>query len=426
MKKKAILVICLSLLFILMAFKPNAWSRTKSYYSGEAVSYDGKTVFATANTGALELFILDGDEIVRTAMFKPKFVSLPKGGENYSDLEFSNDGGRLYLYLTDGRYLYKYDVSNPYSPKMMEKLKDNSWDWFHQITKTDDYLVTIGSNDIKFWNYDLKVVNAYKLDYEKAENVSVSRDSRYIFTIVDNVLGVYSTEDRKSIANIWIETAEDNIQGVYYDEARKEIFVTDNEALKVFSLQGALKRKFEHTSEYGYDVAVSALSDSVYFSDGIGIVKNDKRTMRALDWKHTTAYTEGRSWTMDIEVVGDYDGDKIVAFNNSEILVLDSDLELIDSFKATEVDEAPIEKLSLSLDKKRGYSGDYLTVSGQGFEANEEIKVKMGRESWMTNTDSNGRFKRTITIVDINPGITSIKVDGLRSGLTYSISFQVD
>lgn len=420
------MALCLSLVLILFIFKPEAQSRTKAYYSGEAINYDNGLVFATTNTGALELFILDSGEIVRTAMFKPKFVSLPKGSDSYHDLEFDIVNDRLYLYLTDGRYLYKFDVSNPFSPKLLEKLKDNSWDWFMKIESTDDHLVTVGTNDIKFWNRDLQVVSTHKIEHDKIENISFSRDGKYIFSLVDNVLNVYETKDRKVSTRIWLEAKEANIKGVYYDISNKEIFITDDEALKVFSPSGKLLRSFEHTSDFGFDVAPSNLDNTVYFSDGIGIVKSDKRTLKALDWEYTTSYTKGRSWTTDIEVVSDPSGDKVVAFNNSEIIVMDKDLGLIDLFRASAVDEAPIEKLYLKLDKTQAFAGEHLTVSGGGFSPNEELTISMGKDKWAAASDANGRFKRVIEVTDVTPRLIDIKVDGSNSGLSYSISFKIN
>lgn len=424
---KIVAVACLSFIFIFVAWQPDAQSRTKVYYSGEAVTFNDNLIFATVNTGALELFSLEGKKIVRTAMFKPRFVSLPKGSDTFNDLQFDVSGGRLYLYLVNGTYLYKFDVSDPYSPRLVDKIRDNSWDWFLQLDKTNDYLVTIGTNGIKYWNDDLQVVNSYKVDFKKADNVSFSSDGKLIFYLVDNTLEVYDTNKREVITSISLASKEEGLKRVYSDPVKNEIYVVDDEALKVFNLEGKELRRFDHTSDHGYDVKASSVSNSIYFSDGIGVVKNDKNSLKPVDWKYTNNIGSGdNAWAMGIEVAGDSSGDKLVVFNNSEILVMDNNLELIDYFKSTDIDEAPIEALYLRTDKSNGFPGDYLTVSGGGFDINEEIVVKMGNEKWLANTDSNGRFKRTINIVDVKPQMIDIKVDGVQSKLTYSISFKID
>ncbi len=417
--------ICLSFILMFVVWQ-GAESRTKVYYSGEAVSFNNKLVFATVNTGSLELFTLEGEKIVRTALFKPRFIRLPKGSTNFHDLQFDINNGKLYLYLINGTYLYKYDISNLYSPRLVEKIRDNAWDWFLQLDKIDNNLVTIGTKEIKYWNNNLQVINSFKVNYQKPENVSFSSRGDLIFSLIDNTIEIFDTEKREVVNKIWFSSKGESIKGIYSDFLKNEIYITDDQALKVFNLDGVELRRFNHTSDYGYDVESSSVSNSVYFSDGIGIVKNDKNSLKAIDWVYTTNIGSNNSWSMDIEVVGDGSGDKIVVFNNSEILVMDNDLEIIDYFKASEIDQSPIESLYLKTDRNNGFAGDYLTISGGGFEMNEEIEIKMGKEKWLTSTDSNGRFKRTITIINIKPQMTDIKVDGKRSKLSYSIGFKID
>ncbi len=427
MKKRSIAVIvCLSLVFIFLAWRPGAQSRTKNYMSGEAVSFNNNLFFATVNTGGLELFEATGNKVVRTASFKPRFVNLPKGAETYNDLQFDVQGSSLYLYLSDGRYMYRYDITNPYSPRLMDTIKDNTWDWFMQIDKTNDYLVTIGTKEIKFWNKDLQVVNSYKVKYQKAENVSVSVDSKYIFTIIDNALSIYETNTRKIISTIWLNVKEDSIRKIYFDTNRNELYVADDTALKVFDLTGKELRHFKHTSDHAYDVVPSSISDSVYFSDGIGVVRNDKLDLKAVDWKYTSESNTGVSWAMGMRVVGDNSGDKIVVFNNNEIIVLDNKLDTLGRFASTAIDEAPIEALNIKLDKTHGFASDYIMVSGGGFAVNEAIVIKMGNEKWNFSTDSNGRFIGTINAVSVRPQVIDIKVDGLTSKLSYSTTFKID
>ncbi len=425
-KTKIFLTLSLSLILLFAVGDANVQSRTKVYYSGESIVYHNNLLFATVNTGALELFQLKNKQIVRTAMLKPEFVHLPKGLENFNDLQFVADSNKLYLYLSNGRYLYRYDVSDPYHPRLLDKIKDNAWDWFRQISKTDDYLVTIGSKEIKFWNQDLQVVKAYQLDYQKAENVFVSFDSQWIFTLIDNKIFVYSTAERTIKTQISFVAIDNNLRELYFDDNKKELYVVDDTALKVFDLNGQELRSFVHKGDHGYSVRSSVISNSVYFSDGLGIVRNDKNTLKALSWKYTTDIATHHDWAMGISVSADNTGDKIVVFNNNEILVLNNDLQMIDYWQATEIDLAPIEKLHLELDKKEAFPGDYVTIYGGGFAVNEELSIQMGQDKWTVMTDNNGRFQRTFTVVDIKPQITDIKVDGLQSKLTYSISFRVD
>ncbi|PLX28099.1 hypothetical protein C0583_02605 [Candidatus Parcubacteria bacterium] len=427
-KTKTILIVALSLVMLFVVVSPDLQSRTKVYYSGEAITFHNKLVFATTNTGAVELFVLEDNNIVRTAAFKPEFTRLPKGSDTFYDVEFSTVNGKLYMYLSNGTYLSKYDISDPYRPVLVDKLRDNAWDWMMQIETTDDYLVTIGSKEIKFWNSDMQVVNAFDLGYEKTENITISENGEYIFVFVGSLVEIYSTEKREVVADIYYTKNEDSSRGVYYDADKQEIYLVDDEALRVFDINGNEIRRFKHTSNLGYDVEESRRDSSVYFSDGIGVVKSNKEDLKALDWQYTTEIGAGRGWAMDIEVSADSKGDKIVIFNNNEILVLDEDLDLIDTYEARELDYAPIEDLSLSLDKTNTLSYNYVTVSGQGFGLNEKLEITIPgyRDAkWSASSDSNGRFTRTILIPRMKAQTIDIRVEGMASELTYSISLNV-
>lgn len=430
--KKSALILCLVVAMVFIVAKPYASSKIQAYYSGEAISYNNSVVIGTVNTGAMELFTMEGEELVRTASFNPKFTQLPRGLDKYMDLEFVEEGSKLYLYLTNGVYLYKYDVSNPYSPKLLSKQRDGGWDWFYQIEQIDDYLVTIGNKNIKLWNTDIMdVVKTYDVVYDKTRpnQVIVSDEGDYIFSIVDDKIHIYDTDKREVIKSIAFTVKDKNSnRSLYFDSAREEIYMADDIALKVFDMDGRELRRFNHKSDRGYDVRPASFGSSVYFSDGLGIVKSNMLDLEAQDWVYTTGIGSAKNtWAMDIEVVSSYKGDSIVVFNNNEILVLDKNLDMVDYFVATETTTYPVEDLSLKLDKNHAFPGDAIMVSGTGFELNEEIKISLKNKKWTAKADERGRFVTTIQIDDeLKPQKADIKADGLASGLTYSISFKID
>ena len=162
-KKSVALIILFAVAITFFAVSPTK-SRTKSYYSGDAVSYNGKIFIGTTNTGAFELFSLENDLIYKKATIQSADAPLAK---NFIDAKFSAESGKLYVYLVNGRYLYKYDITNPIAPKQVLKIKDNSWDWFVKVDVVNGNLVTVGSKGVKIWNKDYQVIDAYNMINEK-------------------------------------------------------------------------------------------------------------------------------------------------------------------------------------------------------------------------------------------------------------------
>jgi len=129
---------------------------------------------------------------------------------------------------------------------------------------------------------------------------------------------------------------------------------------------------------------------------------------------------------MGLEVVGGAGEEKIINFNNSAILVFDKNLKLLDSFKAYEEREDPIEKLFLNTNIKIAAPGANVVLSGGGFGLNEDLKINFAGKKYDAKTDDNGRFMKVLEVPAILPNMVDIKVDGQQSTLTYSISFKIN
>ena len=109
-KKRGKTIVFLTLLAIFGAgclfFANTSEGRIKPYYSGEAVDYKGEVYVGTVNTGSFELFRWQPDGLDK----KTNIISTYHKHPHFNDLKFKKDDGKLYVYLIDGRYLYKYDI----------------------------------------------------------------------------------------------------------------------------------------------------------------------------------------------------------------------------------------------------------------------------------------------------------------------------
>lgn len=420
--KKAILL-SLAILLAVFVFAKGGQSKTKTYYSGDAVSFNDQVYIGSANTDSLEVLKLEGTELKTIAKVKPFDAKLGRYGKFY-DMTFSVEDGHLFVFAINGFALYKYEVVGD-TLQPISNQKNTYWEWYTRVNKFGDNLVTISDKGVKIWNKDLQVIDAYKFtNTTNPHNISAN-NGRFIFNIQDSYLTIYDRETRLVKVQIPLNYKESGNRRAYQD-ADNQIYVVDDYYAKKFNLYGDLVASFKHLDYNGYDMAASGYTDYVYFSNGLGVVKLDKNTMEQAKAQNTAELGGAHGWAMGLKVVY-ANGDKVVAFNNNNILVMDGNLNKLASYESTEETETTtLENLALNLDHTFGAPKAIVTLSGAGFFPNENLHILVGgTKNAVITADSRGRFTKEVTIPELNAGRTDIKVDGETSLLTYSISFTV-
>lgn len=425
--KKKILSLFLALVVIAasLAAIPGAKSKTKSYYSGDAMTFDNRIIIASANMSGIELFEVENKKLVQKAKIE-SFRAKYSGLDSYNSLVMNEEGGKLYVYAVDGEYLYKYNITDTSAPDLVGQEKDSAWDWFGGVEKSGNRIITIGTKGMKIWSYDLEIIDSYNLPKDKNQyNVLFSQNGSYIFDLNDDEMSIFDTNTRQVISTFTITASENHNRKVYNDPSDSSIYIADDESLKKFDFSGGVKKQFYHTSTLGYDVAGSG--DYIYFSDGIGVVKSRKSDLKPVDWIHTSAI-DGSGWAMGLRVATQDSKDYVIVFNNASIVLLDNNLDKLDSFKATE--DADItstsEPLSLSIDKNRAAVNSYVSLRGAGYGANEDLKIDFGGVASMSKAGEDGRFTQILQVPDLDSGRTDIKVTGEATGFSYSLGFLVE
>lgn len=438
MKKIIVSVVAVALVF--SVFVSPGQTKVKSYYSGDAIVFNGQTVVGSTNSDALEIFVLGADGLNKTTSLRPYDGRFNKY-DTFYDFKFNEENGRLYVYAVSGFSLYKYDLNNLSEASLVKKVTGTSWEWYNRVDKFGDNIVTISSKGVKIWSHDMDTVDGYALTNETPYNIRSGGTDKYIFSAENNEIKVYDREQRAVVKNIQVDykNALGN-RATYYDIYDDAIYVVDDNSAKKFSVStGALLAHFAHSGDLGYDIASSG-NEYVYFSDGIGIVKLDKENMQALDWKYTTG-GEG-NWAMGLKVVNN-GGDNIVVFNGASIIVLDDNMRVLGQVDATDAPEelSATENLWLNLSAKSASTGADLEITGGGYFPKETLNLSFNSLKTTVVTDENGRFKSVVKVPEISgtnnskvnltavteeiTNHTDIKVDGAKSLKTYSISFDI-
>ncbi len=424
MKKIVIITVLLSLVGTVIFVGSQAKGKVKPYYSGEAASFNGKVYVGTVNSGSFELFALENGNLYR----KTSIQSQDRESKEFADLLFWKEGGKLYVFLTNGRYLYKYDISNPVVPKEVAKIKDNSWDWFLRLDVKDGKLVTIGSKGMKVWNNEMIVVDSYNMiDNYDLGSASFSEKGDLAINMQNDKVKVYNTATRKEVAEYSIATNDSKaVRSAVGTSDEGLVYLVDDKSFKAIGLDGEVKKEFKHISNAGYDVADSVNPDYIYFTDGMGVVKVDRDTFKPTKWAYAYADTPTGSWSMGLKVVPDGASEKVVVFNGSNIWVLDNNLNTVAYYESKEEDYRPIEDLSLGIDKNFAAPGTQVSLVGQGYGIGEDVKIEFaGVKQTVVQADVNGRFKAILTVPSVLPGGADIKATGQSTKRTYSIAFKI-
>jgi len=425
MKKRIISAIgILSLLGAILVIQP-AETKSVDYYSGDAIYYNNSLYITTADSGSLEVFKLSNNNLDRIDSVKAindRFNTK----EDFNSSAFKVIGGELYAYGVSKYSLYRYQVGIN-SLSLDRKLKNNIWEWYNRVDVFGDYLVTISPKGVKEWNNDMQVVNTYDVLNKYSYNIDGASSKHYIFNQTGSKLKVYDKNSRSYIGEITLNYKKDENRQVYFNSVNDKIYAIDDFYTKKFNLSGDLESSFSHLDYTGYDVKSTA-NEYVYFSNGLGVVKLRADDMSLVDSRVTTYIGEQGGWAMGLELVSTESGDNLVLFNNSNILVLDKNLNKIASIKAGTNDKPEIvEDLFLKLDRSSAASNSEIELSGGGFSVNEDLKIEFKKEEYLVKANNLGRFETILTVPEVRKSQkTDIRVEGQESRLHYSISFNIE
>lgn len=400
-------------------------SRLKSYYSGDAISYQNNVYVATTNTGSLEIFKLNGSSLDLVAKAKPYNYRFNNYGDFY-DVKLVVESNHLYAYVVSNYTLYKYELKGK-TLNLVKENKNTYWEWYNRVDKFGDDIVTVSAKGIKIFSSDLELIVAHDFNNANAPYNLSGTNPRFYLSVneTDSTVEVYDREARTIISRIPLNFKYDKGNRRAYQDVNSNIYVVDDYYAKKFDVSGKLLGSFRHLDFQGFDISGTGHTDYVYFTNGVGIVKLDKN-MKEVDYAWTGNLGAYGGWAMGLETVYN-SGEKIIIFNNTNILVLDDKLNKIAvALASEEADDTPVENLYLKLDKNRAAVNSDVMVSGGGYFPYEQLTITFGKDRITSVSDANGRFSSIIKVPQLRAGMHDIKVEGVESSLHYSISFQVE
>lgn len=430
MNKKLFVFSLVSIILVVSGIFLNyGFTKTKSYYSGDAIEYNNKLYITSANTGSLEVFKFVDGKLVNVVK-QPAPVDGHARSSTYSDVLFKIEEGSLYIYATSGSTLYKYDFSNGENVNLVNSNRDNTWNWLGQLSEANGRIVTSGSRAVKLWNTDLQVVDSFALfNQANPYNVRIDTDGHFIFNASGNKIQIFDRDFRNVARELDINVNLNTGNRKLYSEDNMLYFI-DDQALTKMSTTGDIYRTLKHDSKFGYDVVASNDGRSLYVSNGSSVTKVDKNDFSVVAKFTDSKLKVANSWAMGLKQVTTKRGEVVIVFNNSNILVLENGLHPYAMVLATE-DEGftqPTGAMSITASKNSGAPLSEVMVSGSGFGTGEDIKLSFAQTNYSTKADSNGRFSAVVVVPSGLKDLSrvDIKALGLISGRSYSMAFTID
>jgi len=429
MKKKifGLLAVCAIAVFAVVSVGRTNY---KAYYSGDAVNYQGNLIIASVDTGSLEIFKLNGSSLERVAKLKASNSVLDKT-DDFSSVKLNIENGHLFAYATSAYTLYKYDISNPAQPSLYAKQKNTYYEWYHRVDKLGSNIVTVSNTGVKVWKTDgdkFDVIDSYKLEVNVPSSVRFDASGRYITTInKDNLVRIYDTSSRRVVSQFPVNYRNSQTQRkTYFDPTAQEFYVFDDYFLKRFDLNGNLLASQGNSSTSGYGVEAAGNYSYVYAVNGDSILKLSKGDLKT-GLKISAWNLTKNGYAMGLKYVDMNGSDNLVIFNGGGIAVINSSFKKVASIEASEIADEPEikEALALSLNHYTAATGTNITLSGAGYLPNEDLKITFADVISNATTDNNGRFTKTLIVPEAKKDTVDIKVDGLKSKLTYSTTFKV-
>lgn len=428
MNKK--IAIGLIVLIFLLGIAWQGRSNSLSYYNGDAVNYRGNLFVATVNTGAAEIFKLNGRQLQRIFDFK-QYNGAYATNEDFSSIVLNVENGHLFAYTTNAYTLYKYDLSDLQNPILVDKRTNTYYEWYSRVAKFGSHIVTVSNRNITIWNHDMQAINSVKLGLvDNLNNIAFDNTGHFIYYIQDGKINIYDIEARQLIGQTAVLNFyknNDNHQ-LASDMSNNQLVAIDNYFLKKYDGQGNLLTAVRNPGSGADAALIPDTGTNYYFSTGDTIIRSDQKNLKINKTVNSYALGGADSWAMNLQYVNNNGQDWLVIFDNSNILVLDKNLNKIAQAtltKRNDNQETATENLWLRLDHMAGATGATINVAGGGYWPNEKLQFNLANTNIFGQADSQGRFKQAIVIPAATIGGHDIKVSGLDSSSTYSISFTV-
>jgi hypothetical protein len=402
----------------------------KDYQKGKIAQIDGKNYVIVSNSEFVEILEMSKDGKLSQA-------SEVRGMEAVKDLGVMKISDKPYLIVLTGRYLMKYDISNPYMPTIILKrdlLVKNSGNYdigyMDSMSVNANYIFTAGAKGVRRFMPDNLFVDRI-FYFEKASGVEAG--SKYLAVTTPRQGLVFDIEVGNLVKSVALENVDNTVRKPTIGMDGNIYFPSDNSIVKI-NTHDSSSNEYVNPVKPGvtYSYAADFASESdVFYANGYGVTKLDKFLNKEKFLYAANPNVFGsNSWTTYLDATTTPCGLRIALFNKSSVILADENLRVLDQYRYAPLSIDSFLKpteLSLRIDNNVGVASDKVLATVYGFWPNEIISIGFydAVDRYPVKADNMGSARVTIIVPEGLKGMKSISAIGDRSGLSYQTTFEV-
>lgn len=433
MKKKFTIyaVLAVTILGVGVFFTPKGEMRIpKEYTAGKIARINGQDLLFASNRQFVEVLSIGADDQL-------KQLSEIHGLDEVQAVDIAKVFSKPYLVVLTGRYLYRYDISDPSEPKIVFKrdlydfhIGKYKIDYMEAMATNDKYIFTAGNKGIRrFMPDNLFVDKIYY--YDAARGVAANDTILAVITLKKGQ--IYDIASGNLLKEVDLSNAEKLYRQPLVGKNGDVYFPSDNALVKVDASDYSVVtyvNPVDAGKTFSY-AADSASGNGAVYANGFGVTKLDSNFQKqGYFFVSDTSKFGTNSWGVALESGATEKGTRIAVFAKTSVLWLDENLKLLDQYRYAPRYTSYIDTstdLNIRLSDLAGSVSHKVTVSAYGYWPNEKVTVGFLNQSDKTvvKTDNMGFARADIYVPNVKAGRAVIYAKGVDSKLSYQITYDV-
>ena len=401
-------------------------TENREYRFGQVVAIDGKNYLVASDKEFAEILEITADN-------KLYQVSEVHGADKIEALTIQQDIKKTYLIIASGRYLYRYDISDPSAPKIefrrdlyitqRGQFKIGS---LYTLAAGQGLIFGGGANGVRSFLPDNLFVNKI---YTFDKSYGLAADNKFLYVITADKGLVFDILTGSKLAETDLENAAKTTRMPYFDNSGNAYFPSDRGLVKlnIYSRERTVYLNPVAQGDINSYGAVSLPDGNIYYTNGHGLTRLDKNFNKTkfinTSWQERFG---ANSWAVSLAAVKIGARGMIINFNKSSILLLDKDLKALAQYKYKKSypDSFSLD-LKITASANQASPGQAINLKLYGFWPNELVTVTFGLNKYSIKVDNQGYASTDVTVPYQASRTSLIQAVGDDSKFSYQTSFMV-
>lgn len=401
-------------------------AESKEYRFGQIIAINNKNYLVAGDKGLAEILEITADN-------KLIQISEIHGAEKIEALVVGRDYKNYYLIIASGRYLYRYELSDPAAPKIefrrdlyVFKRGQFKIGSVYALVGNKNMLFGGGANGARSFFSDNLFVNKI---YTHEKTYGLVADDKFLYVITADKGIIFDILSGNKLMETDLENKDKTTRSPYFDNSGNAYFPSDRGLVKINIYSRERKiylNPVAHDDTYSYG-AVSSPSGNIYYANGHGITMLDKifKKIKFINTSWQERYG-ANSWAVGLAATKIGIRDLTINFNKSSILLFDKDLKVLSQYKYKKLYPENITgNLNITTSANMASPGQKINIKLYGFWPNENVAVTFGSNKYSIKVNNQGYASTDVNVPALNSRPAIIQATGDDSKFNYQTSFVV-